>query len=50
MQAQNPEAWEVLMAAGKLTADNSAALGTSREVAVKTKKQQHCVVVVPPAP
>jgi hypothetical protein len=50
MQAQNPEAWNLLMAAGKLTADNSGALGTCREAAAKTKKEQHCVVVVPPAP
>jgi uncharacterized protein DUF6118 len=50
MKAQSPEAWNVLMAAGKLTADNSGALGTCREAAAKTKKEQHCVVVVPPAP
>jgi hypothetical protein len=42
--------WNVRMAAGKLTADNSGALGTCREAAAKTKKEQHCVVVVPPAP
>ena len=50
MKAQSPEAWDVLMASGKLTADNSAALGTCRETAAKTKKEQRCVVVVPPAP
>jgi hypothetical protein len=48
MQAQNPEAWNVLMAAGKLTADNSAALAVCREAAAKTKKEQHCTLVVPP--
>jgi hypothetical protein len=47
MQAQNPEAWIVLMAAGKLTADNSAALGACHDAAAKTKKEQHCGIVVP---
>src|ERR1700722_13747285 len=47
MKAQSPEAWNVLMAAGKLTADNSAALGACREVAAKLKKEQHCSIVVP---
>ena len=47
MKAQSPEAWNVLMAAGKLTADNSAALGTCREAAAKTKKEQRCNIVVP---
>jgi hypothetical protein len=47
MQEQNPEAWNVLMAAGKLTADNSAALEACREAAAKAKKEQHCGIVVP---
>jgi len=47
MKAQSPEAWKVLMAAGRLTADNSAALGACREAAAKAKKEQHCGVVVP---
>jgi hypothetical protein len=47
MKAQNPEAWNVLMAAGRLTADNSAALGACREAAAKSKKEQHCSVIVP---
>jgi hypothetical protein len=47
MKAQSPEAWNVLMAAGKLTADNSAALGACREAAAKTKKEQRCSIVVP---
>jgi hypothetical protein len=47
MKAQSPEAWDVLMAAGKLTADNSAALGACRDAAAKTKKEQHCGIVVP---
>lgn len=47
MKAQSPEAWNVLMAAGKLTTDNSTALGACREVAAKTKKEQRCVIIVP---
>jgi len=47
MQAQNPDAWNVLMAAGKLTADNSASLGACCDAAAKTKKEQHCSIVVP---
>jgi hypothetical protein len=47
MKAQSPEAWSVLMAAGKLTADNSAALAACRDAAAKSKKEQHCGIVVP---
>ncbi len=47
MKAQSPEAWNVLIAAGKLTAGNSAALGVCREAAAKTKKEQRCSIVVP---
>jgi Family of unknown function (DUF6118) len=47
MKAQSPEAWNVLMAAGRLTADNSAALGGCRDAAAKSKKEQHCGIVVP---
>lgn len=39
MKAQDPEAWRVLEAAGKLTVDNS--------VAAKTKEEEHCILVVP---
>jgi Family of unknown function (DUF6118) len=46
MKAQSPDAWNVLMAGGKLTADNSAALGACREAAAKTKKEQRCGIVV----
>ena len=46
MAAQSPEAWRVLMDAGKLTADNSAALAACRDAAAKAKKEQHCTVVV----
>jgi hypothetical protein len=47
MKAQSPEAWNVLMTAGKLTADNSASLAACRDAAAKSKKEQHCSVVVP---
>jgi len=47
MQAQSPEAWRALMDAGKLTADNSAALAACRETAAKAKKEQRCTVIVP---
>jgi hypothetical protein len=47
MQAQSPEAWRVLMDAGKLTANNSAAFEACRKAAVKMKKEQHCTLVVP---
>jgi hypothetical protein len=47
MRAQNPEAWKVLMAAEKLTADNAAVVGACRDAAAKAKKEQHCSIVVP---
>jgi hypothetical protein len=47
MKGQSPEAWNVLMAAGKLTADNSASLGACRDAAMKSKKEQHCSIIVP---
>jgi Family of unknown function (DUF6118) len=47
MKAQSPEAWNVLMAAGKLTADNSAALVACRDAAAKMKKEQRCNIAVP---
>jgi Family of unknown function (DUF6118) len=48
MQAQSPEAWRVLMDAGKLAGDNSAAIAACREAAAKAKKEQHCTVLVAP--
>jgi hypothetical protein len=47
MQTQNPEAWRALMDAGKLTANNSAALEACRDAAAKAKKEQRCTLVVP---
>jgi hypothetical protein len=46
MRAQDPQAWRVLMAAAKLTVDNSTALGACRDAAVRAKKEQHCSLVV----
>jgi hypothetical protein len=47
MQAQSPQAWRVLMDAGKFSTDNSAALAVCREAAAKAHKEQRCNVVVP---
>jgi hypothetical protein len=47
MKAQDPQAWRVLIAAGKVTVDNSTALDACRETAAKTNKEPHCSVVVP---
>ena len=47
MGAQDLQAWNVLMATAKLTVDNATALGACREAAAKTKKEQHCIFVVP---
>jgi hypothetical protein len=47
MKAQSSEAWNVLMAAGRLATDNSEALGACRNAAAKSKKEQHCGIVVP---
>jgi hypothetical protein len=46
MEAQDPQAWRSLSDAIKLTGDNQAALAACREAAVKTKKEQHCAVVI----
>jgi hypothetical protein len=47
MKAQSPEAWNVLMVASRLTAANAASLAACRDAAAKTKKEQHCTLVVP---
>jgi hypothetical protein len=47
MQAQNPEAWRGLMDDFNLVKSNQAAIGTCLEAAAKTKKEQHCGIVVP---
>jgi Family of unknown function (DUF6118) len=47
MEAGNPEAWKDLMAALDLSKANREALTVCRDAAAKTKKEQHCTVVVP---
>ncbi len=47
MAAQSPEAWRDLEAAAAFLVSNKAALAACRDGAVKTKKEQHCILVVP---
>jgi hypothetical protein len=47
MQAHHPEAWRDLESAAALLGPNIAALAACRDVAAKTKKEQHCGIVVP---
>jgi hypothetical protein len=47
MQAHHPEAWRDLESAAALLRPNIAALAACREAAAKTKKEQHCGIVVP---
>ncbi len=46
MAAQSPEAWRDLESAAELLTPNKVELAACRETAVKTKKEQHCTVVV----
>jgi hypothetical protein len=48
MQAGNPAAWRGLMDDFNLVKSNQAAIGTCLEAAAKSKKEQHCGIVVPP--
>jgi hypothetical protein len=52
MKAGNPVAWNNLMAALDLSKANREALAACRNAAAKTKKEQHCTIVmqVPGAP
>ena len=50
MQAGNPEAWRGLMDDFNLVKSNQEALATCHEVAAKTKKEQHCSIVVSAPP
>jgi hypothetical protein len=47
MAAGSPEAWRTLSSAAELQKANAAALAACREAAAKTKKEQHCAIVVP---
>ena len=46
MKAGNPVAWNNVMAALDLSKANREALAACRDAAAKTKKEQHCTVVV----
>jgi hypothetical protein len=47
MAAASPAAWHDLQSAAKLLVTNKEALAACREAAAKTKKEQHCILVVP---
>jgi hypothetical protein len=47
MEAASPDAWRDLESAATLLAPNKAALAACRDAATKTKKEQHCGIVVP---
>jgi hypothetical protein len=47
MKSSNPAGWETLAAEMNLAEANHDALSTCREAAAKTKKEQHCSIVVP---
>jgi Family of unknown function (DUF6118) len=47
MEAASPEAWRDLESAAALLAPNKAALAACRDAAAKSKKEQHCGIVVP---
>ena len=47
MQAHHPEAWRDLESAAALLGPNIASLAACRDAAAKTKKEQHCSIVVP---
>jgi len=47
MQAQSPDAWRDLEFAAELLTPNKSTLAACRDAATKTKKEQHCSIVVP---
>ena len=47
MKSTNPEGWETLAAEMNLATANHEALSACRDAALKTKKEQHCAIVVP---
>jgi hypothetical protein len=47
MQTHHPEAWRDLESAAALLKPNIATLAACRDAAAKTKKEQHCGIVVP---
>jgi hypothetical protein len=47
MKSSNPAGWETLAAEMNLAEANHDALSACREAAQRTKKEQHCAIVVP---
>jgi hypothetical protein len=47
MAAASPEAWQDLESAATLLKPNIATLAACRDAAAKSKKEQHCTLVVP---
>jgi Family of unknown function (DUF6118) len=47
MEAASPDAWRDLESAAAMLSPNKAALAACRDAATKTKKEQHCGIVVP---
>jgi hypothetical protein len=47
MRSSNPGGWETLAVEMNLAEANHDALSACREAAAKTKKEQHCSIVVP---
>jgi hypothetical protein len=50
MKSSNPAGWETLAAEMNLAEANHDALTACRETAGRTKKEQHCSIVVPAPP
>ena len=46
MAAESPKTWGDLEAAAELLKPNTAAIAACREAAARSKKEQHCAVVV----
>jgi hypothetical protein len=46
MQAQSPQGWRDLESAAELLTPNKAALAACRDAAAKTRREQHCAIVV----
>jgi hypothetical protein len=47
MKSSNPAGWATLAAEINLAETNHDVLSTCREAAARTKKEQHCAIVVP---
>jgi hypothetical protein len=47
LKSADPQAWETVSAANDLIEPNRAALAACRETARRTRKEQHCMILVP---